>query len=201
MGQWARECPQKSSQNHKGGERRNQPRKKNEHFAKKTDREAYFCVWSPGDEPQFQGFFESRHSSMLDRIRRRREQRCSLLEKAKRLRLERNQVCGEFETMLNSCPGKGIVGTGCAKMMMGSDTFQQYLSLLSSKERASIERVLEKNRFRFGDNETRMSFPSAIIPMNIGRQVYREKVGIVASDAPFFDLQAISSADGSCSGF
>ena len=80
--------------------------------------------------------------------------------------------------MLSSCPGKGIVDTGCAKMMMGSDAFQQYLSLLSSKERASFERVREKNRFRFGDNET------AVIPMNIGGQVCREKVAIVAS-APF----------------
>ena len=102
-------------------------------------------------------------------------------KKAKRLRLERNQVCGEFETMLNSCPGKGIVGTGCAKMMMGSDTVQQLLSLLSLKERASIERVREKNRFRFGDNETRMSIWSAVIPMNSGGQVCREKVAIVAS--------------------
>ena len=73
---------------------------------------------------------------MFDRIRRRREQRCSLLEKARQLKLERNRVCGEFETMLNSCPVKGIVDTGCAKMMTGSDTFRQYLNLLSSKERS-----------------------------------------------------------------
>ena len=46
-------------------------------------REAYFCDWSPGDEPRFQCFFESRHGSMLERIRRRREQRSSLLEKEK----------------------------------------------------------------------------------------------------------------------
>ena len=97
-----------------------------------------------GFVPRFQCFFESRHGSMLDRIRRRREQRCSLMEQATRLRLERNQVCGEFEKMLSSCLGKGVVDTLCAKMMMGSDTFQQYLSLLSSKERASIERVREK---------------------------------------------------------
>ena len=66
-----------------------------------------------------------------------------------------------------------------------TDTFQQYLSLLSSKERASVERVREKNRFRFGDNETGMSFWSAVIPMNIGGQVFREKVAIVAGDAAF----------------
>ena len=59
----------------------------------------------PGDEPRFQCFFESRHGSRLERIRRRREQRCSLLDNAKKLRLERD--------------------TGCAKMMMGSDTLQQ----------------------------------------------------------------------------
>ena len=33
--------------------------------------------------------------------------------------MERNQVCGEIETMLNSCPGKGIVDTVCAKMNDG----------------------------------------------------------------------------------
>ena len=109
----------------------------------------------------------------------------SLLEKAQKLRMERNQVCGELETMLNSCPGKGIVDPGCAKMMMGSDTFQQYLGLLNPKARASTEKVREKNRFRFGDNEIRMSFWSAVIPMNIGEQVCREKVAIVAGDAPF----------------
>ena len=57
--------------------------------------------------------------------------------KAKKLRLERNRVCGEFETMPISCLGKEIVDTGCPKMMMGSDTFRQYLNLLSSKERVS----------------------------------------------------------------
>ena len=30
-----------------------------------------------------------------------------------------------------------------------------------------------------------MSFRSAVVPMNIGRQVCREKVAIVAGDAPF----------------
>ena len=87
--------------------------------------------------------------------------------------------------MLHSCPGRGLVDTGCAKMMMGSETCRQYLKLLSSKERASIERVREKNRFRFGDNETRMSLWSAVIPMSVGGQVCRDKVAIVASDAPF----------------
>ena len=38
-------------------------------------------------------------------------------------------------------------------MMMGSDTLKQYLDLLTSKERASVEKVLEKNRSSFGDNE------------------------------------------------
>ena len=122
VGHWAREPPQKPSQSYKGGGRGNQPWKKNEHFVKKTERDAYFCDWSPGDEPRFQCVFESRHGSMLERIRRRREQRCSLLDKAKKLKLERSQVCGELDTMLNSFSGKGIVDTGCAKMMKGSDT-------------------------------------------------------------------------------
>ena len=87
--------------------------------------------------------------------------------------------------MLNSSPGKGIIDTGCAKMMMGSDTFKQYLDLLSSKESASVEKVREKNRFRFGDNETRMSHWSAVIPMNFGKHVCREKVAILLGDAPF----------------
>ena len=141
VGHWAREIPQKSSQSHKGGGRRNRPWKKNKHLFKKTEIEAYFCEWSPGDEPRFQCFFESRHGSMLERIRRRREQSCSLLDEAKKLRLERNQVCGEFEIVLNSCSGKGIVDSGCAKVMIGSGTFYQYLGILKSKERASIEKV------------------------------------------------------------
>ena len=119
VGHWARECPKKSSQGHKGGGKGCHFWKKNEQFPKKTVRETYFCDWSPGNEPRSQCFFE-RHGSLLDRIRRHREQRCSLLEKARKLRLERNRVCGESETMLNSCPGEGIVDTGCAKMMMGS---------------------------------------------------------------------------------
>ena len=96
-------------------------------------------------QPRFQCFFE-RHASLFVRIRRRRrrDQRCSLLEKARKLRRERNRVCGEFETMLNSCPSKGIVDTGCAKMMMGSDTFRQYLNLLSSKRNAHPLREYEK---------------------------------------------------------
>ena len=57
-------------------------------------------------------------------IRKRREQRCSLQEKAKKQRMERERASGEYEAMLNSSPGKGIIDTGCAKMMMGSDTCQ-----------------------------------------------------------------------------
>ena len=184
VGHWKRECPQKSSQGHKRGRKGSQSWKKNEQFPKKSVREASFSDWSRGNEPRFQCFF-GRHGSLLDRIRRRREQHWSLLEKAKKLRLERNRVCGESETMLNSCLGKGIVDNGCAKMMIGSDTFRQYLNLLSSKERTSIERVREKNRFRFGDNETRISSWSTVIPMNVGGQLCREKVAFVASDAPF----------------
>ena len=66
-----RECPQKSSQGHKGGGTRSQSWKKNEQFPKKTEREAYFCDW-------------------------------------RQLKLERNRVCGEFETLLDSCPGKRL---------------------------------------------------------------------------------------------
>ena len=43
-------------------------------------REACFCDGSDEDEPRFQCSCENRHGSTLDRIRRRREQRCSLLE-------------------------------------------------------------------------------------------------------------------------
>ena len=100
--------------------------------------------------------------------------------------MERDRVIGEYEATLNSSPAKGIIDTGCVKMMMGSDTFKQYLDLLSSEERASIEKVREKNRFRFGDNETRMSRWSAVIPMNVGKHVCREKVAIILGDAPFF---------------
>ena len=98
--------------------------------------------------------------------------------------MERNRVNCEYEAMLNSRPGKGIIDTGWAKMMMGSDTFRQYLDLLSPKERASIEQVREKSRFRFGDNEKSMSHWSAIIPMSVGKHVCREKVAIVLGDAP-----------------
>ena len=75
---------------HKVEEETNPGRKMNI-LPRKTGREAYFCDWSPGDEPRFQCFFESRHGSMLDRIRRR----CSLLKKSKRLRLDRKQVSSE----------------------------------------------------------------------------------------------------------
>ena len=152
VGHWARECPQQSSQGHQGGGKGRRFWKKHEQFPKKTGREAYFCDWSPGNESRCQCFFE-KHNSLLDRGCRRCEQPCSKLEKARKLRLERNRFCGEFETMLNSCPGRRVVDTGRAKMMMGSDTLRQYLNLLGSKERASIERVREKNRFRFGDQD------------------------------------------------
>ena len=62
---------------------------------------------------------------------------------------------------------------------MGPDTFKQYLDLLS------VEKAREKNRFRFADDETRMSHWSAVIPMNIGKHVCREKVAIILGDAPF----------------
>ena len=137
---------------------------------------------------------------MLERIRKRREQRCSLLENAKKQRMERERAIGEHEAMLNSSLGKGIIDTGCAKLMTGSDTFKQHLDLLSSKEHASVEKVREKKCFRFGDNETRMWHWSAVIPMNIGKHVCREKVAIILGDAPFFDLKATPSTHGSTSG-
>ena len=163
-------------------------------------REPHFCDWSPQHESRFLCFFESKHWSLLDRIRTRREQRCSLLEKAKKQKIERERAIGEYEAMLNSSPGKGIIDPGCAKMMMGSDTFKQYLDLLTSKERASVEKVREKNSFRFGDNETKTSHWSAAIPMNMGKHVCREKVAIILGHAPFFDLKAIPPTYGSSSG-
>ena len=47
-------------------------------------RETHFCDWSPQYESRFLCFFENKHCSLLERIRKRREQRCSLLEKAKK---------------------------------------------------------------------------------------------------------------------
>ena len=171
---WARECPQKRVQSYKGGGRGGYSAKKNEYFPKKTMRETHFCDWSPQHESRFLCFFNSKHCSLLERIRKR----------AKKQRMERERASGECEAMLNSSPGKGIIETGCAKMMMGSDTFWQNLVLLSSKKRASVEKVREKNRFRFGDNETRMSHWSAVIPMRIGKHVCRENVAIISGDAP-----------------
>ena len=107
-------------------------------------------------------------------------------------------MCGDFET----CFGKGIAGTGCAKMVMGPDFFSNSIlfSSILKKPSTPIEKVREENRFRFGDNETRLSFWSAVIPMNIGGQVCREKVANVAGDAPFLISSAISSPHGSCLG-
>ena len=36
--------------------------------------------------------------------------------------MERERVICEYETMLNSSPGKGIIDTGCAKMMRWDQT-------------------------------------------------------------------------------
>ena len=81
---------------------RHKATKEAEHFAKKTKREAYFFDWSLGDEPRFQCFFESRHDSVLERIRRCREQRSLFAaEKGKKTELGGQSGCGEFETMLN----------------------------------------------------------------------------------------------------
>ena len=198
VGHWARECPQKRVQSYKGGGRGGYSARKNEFFPRQL-RETHFCNWSPQHESRFLCFFESKHCCLLDRIRKRREQRRSLLDKAKKQKIERERAIGEYEATLNSSSGKGVIDTGCAKMMMGSDTFTQYLDLLTSKERASVEKVREKNRFRFGDNETRMSHWSAVIPMHIGKHVCREKVAVILGDAPFFDLKAIPPTYGSSS--
>ena len=82
---------------------------------------------SPQHESRFLCFFESEHCFLLERIRKRRKQRCSLLEKAKKQKMERERANGEYEAMLNSSTGKGIIDTRCAKVMMGSDTFKQIL--------------------------------------------------------------------------
>ena len=137
----------------------------------RRQRDAYVCDKSTEDGPRFQCFFESRHGFMLERIRRRREQRCSLLDKAKKLRLECNQVCGEFETTLNSFPGKGIVDTGCAKMMMDQILFNSIFS--PEFQRTSIPLRKCERRTGSGLETTRLECHSgsAAIPMNIGGQV------------------------------
>ena len=130
VGHWARECPLKRAQSYQRGGCGNYFGRKNEYFSKRVEKEAHVCDWRSGYEPRSLGFFfESKHNSMLERVRRRREQRCSLLEKARKLRIGRDRVNGECEVVLNSSPGKGIGDTGCAKMMMASDTFKQYLCL------------------------------------------------------------------------
>ena len=62
--------------------------------------------------------------------------------------MERERAIGEYEAMLNSSPVNGIIDTGCARMMMGPDTFKEYLDLLSSKERASDEQVRGEEPFQ-----------------------------------------------------
>ena len=63
----------------------------NEKFTKKIERETHCCDWSPQHESRFLCFLES---NLLNRIRKRREQRCSLLEKAKKQRMERERAIG-----------------------------------------------------------------------------------------------------------
>ena len=111
----------------KGGGRGNHPGRKMNIFQKKTRRRTSVTGALETNDDSSVSFRVNTAPCLTGFADR--EQRCSLLEKARKLRLERIRVCGEFETMLNSCPGKGIVGTGCAKMMLGSDTFQQHLNL------------------------------------------------------------------------
>ena len=113
-----------------------------------------FCVSSRVSTALCWTGFANAENSVVHCWRKRRNRKLSV-----------NVPLVSMKQMLNSSPGKGITDTGCAKMMMGSDTFKQYLDLLTSKER----KVREKNRFKFGDNETRMSHWSAVIPMNIGK--------------------------------
>ena len=109
---WVRECPQKHVQCCKGGGRGGYSARKNEYFHKKTERETHFCDWSPQHELRFLCFFKSKHCSLLDRIRKRREQRRSLLEKAKKQKIERERAIGEYGATPNSSPGNGIIDTG-----------------------------------------------------------------------------------------
>ena len=73
-------------------------RRKTSIFPRKL-RETHFCDWSPQHESRFLCFFESKHCSLLARIRKLREQRCSLLEKAKKQRMERERAIGEYEAI------------------------------------------------------------------------------------------------------
>ena len=93
VGHWARECPQKRVQSYKGGGRGGYSTRKTSIFQRKL-RETHFCDCSPQHESRFLCFFESKHCSLLDRIRKRREQRCSLLEKAKKQKFERERAIG-----------------------------------------------------------------------------------------------------------
>ena len=65
---------------------------------------------------------------------------------------------------------------------MGPDTFKQYLDLLSSSpSRKRGKRTVS------GSVTTRRGCRTgrAVIPMNIGKHVCREKVAIILGDAPF----------------
>ena len=135
-------------------------------------KEAHFCDGSPLRKQAAFFFFESRHCYLLNWIRRRCEQSCSMLEEARKQRMEQNRVNGEYEAMLNSSLGKVIIDTGCAKLMTGSDTFKQCLGLLVHPLRKY---------------ETRMTHWSAVILMNIGKHVCREKVAIILGDCRNFN--------------
>ena len=61
---------------------------------KGTERQRISCDWSPGNDATVSVFFfkADTDGSVLERVPKSREQRCSLQEKATRLRLECNQV-------------------------------------------------------------------------------------------------------------
>ena len=102
-------------------------------------------------------------------------------------RSEREKVNGAAmveEAFLVSCPGYGIIDSGCSRTLIGQETLNQFLRLYHEQNRQAPITRAQQNLFRFGNGQEELSERIVSMPVSIHGRAGRIDCCIIKGEAP-----------------
>ena len=89
------------------------------------------------------------------------------------------------ETLLVSCPGFGVLDSGCGRTIIGAQTLMAFERLLKDRGHLKpVKRVYEMHCFKYGNGETEKSTESVLLPAFLAGRSGLIKAAVVKGDAP-----------------
>ena len=89
------------------------------------------------------------------------------------------------EVLLVSCPGFGVLDSGCGRTIIGAQTLAAFEAMLKERGHAKpVKRVHELHCFKYGNGETEKSVESVLLPAFLAGRSGQIKAAVVKGDAP-----------------